>query len=81
MWKLIGATILAGMVTGFALPIAASYQTEKYYVPRRLAATPEILKIPTAPDPDSEIARLRARNRELEAQIASLSNHPANRPK
>lgn len=73
-----GATI--GIVTGFAVPLAASYQHQKFYQPTRAQLPSETVVVPTlAPsvavvpeDRDSEMARLAARNRRLEALVATL---------
>ena len=73
-----GATL--GIVAGFAVPLAASYQHQKFYQPTRAQMPSETFVVPTlippvavAPqDPDTQMARLAARNRRLEALVATL---------
>ena len=74
VWTLITAAATLGIVTGFAVPLAASYQHQKFYQPTRAQMPRETIVIPTlAPeDPNSEVAKLAARNRRLEALVATL---------
>lgn len=82
-WTLITFVATVGIVTGFAVPLAASYQSQKYYqpAPSQIPAS-AVLVIPTiAPPPelaqqlserDIEMGRLAARNRRLEALVEAL---------
>jgi len=64
VWKMAGLTMIGGMVAGFALPMASSYQTAQAYVPSSAQMT--------ASKADSEMERLKAHNRRLEALLAAL---------
>jgi hypothetical protein len=80
VWTLITAATTVGIVAGFAVPLAASYQHQKFYQPTKSQLPAETVIIPTlAPtvvvvpeDPNSAMARLADRNRRLEALVATL---------
>jgi len=68
VWKMAGLTMIGGMVAGFALPMASSYQTTQVYVP----STAQIAAQVSPAKADLEVERLKARNRRLEALLAAL---------
>lgn len=81
-WTLVTLVATVGIVTGFAIPLAASYQSQKFYEPTA-AQLPNaaVVVIPTAVpvemvaptvDRDAEMARLAARNRRLEVLVNVL---------
>lgn len=90
-WSMIGLAATIGIVTGFAVPLASSYQSQRFYQPT-LAQTPKsaILVIPTlvpaarvavagSEKLSPDVERLAARNRRLEALWAALRKKSATR--
>ena len=88
-WTLLSIALSIGIVTGFSLPLAGSYQTQRVYQPTAaqlpkaaVIVIPTINALPAAAaattDRDSEVARLAARNRRLEALVASLRQRVSN---
>jgi hypothetical protein len=89
-WSMIGLAATIGIVTGFAVPLASSYQSQKFYqaTPTQLPKS-AILVIPTLvptsgvasgvpENQNADMVRLVARNRRLEALVATLQkNSPA----
>ena len=90
---LIGLAATLGLATGFAIPLASSYQSSNDFQPKRVEA-PKVAVLEIAPltpplpfaaaasaDRDSEIARLTARNRRLEVLLATLRQRNNDAPK
>lgn len=91
-WKMLTLTTIGGIVTGFALPIASSYDARnsaELYVPsaQSLKNSPKVFEVPAIViasagatvanvNHDSEVERLKARNRRLEALLATLRQRP-----
>jgi hypothetical protein len=80
-WTLVGTTVTGGIVTGFAVPLAAAYQPKSFFNPKtvdkREVAVLEIQPVVSGPSTvvvnvDPEMERLSERNRRLEALIAAL---------
>jgi hypothetical protein len=82
-WTLLSLALSIGIVTGFSLPLAGSYQSQRFYQPTfaqlpkaAVVIMPSVSPVPAtvaaARDRDSEVARLAARNRRLEALVAGL---------
>jgi hypothetical protein len=91
-WTLVGVAVTAGILTGFAVPLAASYQPESFFNPKtvekRNVAVLEIQPLVSAPQPstvvvdvDPEMERLAERNRRLVALIATLRQRKADEPR
>ena len=87
-WTLVTLVATVGIVTGFAVPLAASYQSQKYYQPSPgQIPSSAVLVIPTVAQPlepgqqlserDIEMGRLAARNRRLEALVEALREIPS----
>jgi len=83
VWKMAGLTMIGGMVVGFALPVASSYQTAKVYFPSASQLAPvnpvetDAEMAVSIVDRDTEVERLKARNRRLEALLAALRQRNA----
>ena len=85
-WALILVAIVAGLATGFSVPLFASYRPKQVFEPQEMErngeTVMEILPAPAEPvgddvEHDSEVQALAARNRRLEALVATLRKEKA----
>ncbi len=86
---MVGIGAAVGILTGFGVPLAASYQpSSDFHSKTDPALSVAVLEIPTVPPPtsydltrDLEVARLEARNRRLLALLSTLRKRNAEVPK
>jgi hypothetical protein len=85
-WVLVLVAIIAGLATGFSVPLLASYRPKGVLEPQGMErngeTVMEILPAPAEPvrydvERDSEVEALAARNRRLEVLVATLRREKA----
>jgi len=84
LWTLIVLAVTLGIATGFAIPLAASYQPKEFFHAKQVERPVTVLEIQPVSAPvnrDSEVERLSARNRRLEALLAALRSKKASADK